>query len=77
MRINPPTRPETEFEMPARFAQALDEYPGAKQFFESLAKTYRRQYLYWIAAAKREDTRQKRIAESIELLSAGKKLGLK
>jgi uncharacterized protein YdeI (YjbR/CyaY-like superfamily) len=31
----------------------------------------------WIHTAKRPETREKRIRESIELLAAGKKLGLK
>jgi uncharacterized protein YdeI (YjbR/CyaY-like superfamily) len=31
----------------------------------------------WIAAAKREETRARRITEAIGLLAAGKKLGLK
>ena len=73
----PTTKPETEFEIPAEFGLALDEHPEAKQFFESLAMSYRKQYFYWVASAKREATRQKRIAESIQLLSEGKKLGLK
>jgi hypothetical protein len=33
--------------------------------------------LVWIQIAKRPETRVRRIRESIELLSAGKKLGLK
>ena len=74
---NPVTKPETEFEIPPEFEQALAENPEAAQFIESLAKTYRKQYIYWVASAKRPETREKRIAESIRLLSEGKKLGLK
>jgi uncharacterized protein YdeI (YjbR/CyaY-like superfamily) len=74
---SPTTKPETEFEIHPEFAQALEENPAAKQFFESLAKTYRKQYIYWIATAKREATREKRITESIKLLLEKKKLGLK
>ena len=49
----------------------------AWQHFQSLAPTYRRDFVVWIHTAKRPETRERRIRESIELLSAGKKLGLK
>jgi uncharacterized protein YdeI (YjbR/CyaY-like superfamily) len=42
-----------------------------------LAPTHRHNFVVWIHIAKRAETRQRRIRESIELLSAGKKLGLK
>jgi len=47
------------------------------EFFEELAPTYRRHFVAWIHTAKRPETREKRIRESIALLTAGKKLGLK
>jgi uncharacterized protein YdeI (YjbR/CyaY-like superfamily) len=42
-----------------------------------LAPTDRRNFVVWIHMAKRPETREKRIRESIRSLSAGKKLGLK
>jgi uncharacterized protein YdeI (YjbR/CyaY-like superfamily) len=42
-----------------------------------LAPTYRRDFVVWIHIAKRPETRETRIRESIRLLAAGKKLGLK
>jgi uncharacterized protein YdeI (YjbR/CyaY-like superfamily) len=42
-----------------------------------LAPSYRRLYVGWILAAKREETRARRITEAIGLLAAGKKLGLR
>jgi uncharacterized protein YdeI (YjbR/CyaY-like superfamily) len=74
---NPTTKPEFEFEIHSEFARALDENPAAAEFFESLAKTYRKQYIYWTGSAKREATREKRIKEAIKLLLEKKKLGLK
>ena len=74
---NPGTKPEMDFETPPEFMQALAKHPEAGEFFESLAPTYRKQYIAWVATAKREATRQKRIAEAVKLLSEGKKLGLK
>ena len=51
--------------------------PKAWVFFQQLAPTYRRHFVAWIHIAKRPETRAKRLRESIELLAAGKKLGLK
>jgi uncharacterized protein YdeI (YjbR/CyaY-like superfamily) len=51
--------------------------PPAWAFFQELAPTYRRQFVGWIHLAKRPETREKRIRESITPLAARKKLGLK
>jgi uncharacterized protein YdeI (YjbR/CyaY-like superfamily) len=64
-------------ELPAYVARALKANPAAWRFFQQLAPTYRRQFVVWIHIAKRPETREKRIRESIALLAAGKKLGLK
>jgi uncharacterized protein YdeI (YjbR/CyaY-like superfamily) len=64
-------------ELPAYIARALKANPAAWQFFRQLAPTYRRHFVAWIHTAKRADTRETRIRESIRLLAAGKKLGLK
>ena len=63
--------------LPAYIARAFKTNVSAWQYFESLAPTYRRNFVVWIHIAKRPETREKRIRESIELLCAGKKLGLK
>jgi uncharacterized protein YdeI (YjbR/CyaY-like superfamily) len=44
---------------------------------QELAPTYRRDFVVWIHTAKRADTRARRIRESISLLAAGKKPGLR
>lgn len=49
----------------------------AWEHFQRLAPSYRRTYLGWILSAKRAETREKRLREAIDLLAAGKKLGLK
>jgi uncharacterized protein YdeI (YjbR/CyaY-like superfamily) len=64
-------------ELPAYIAKALKANSGAWQFFRELAPTYRRDFVVWIHMAKRPETRARRIRESISLLAAGKKLGLK
>ena len=57
--------------------KALRKNPRARAFFESLAPSYQRHYIGWIELAKREETKQKRIAEAVRLLEKGEKLGLK
>ena len=47
--------------------------PGARRFFESLATFYRNGYIDWMEAAKRPETRAKRIAEMLAALKAGNK----
>jgi uncharacterized protein YdeI (YjbR/CyaY-like superfamily) len=64
-------------ELPAYIAKALKANLRAWQHFRALARTYRRNFVVWIHTAKRPETRQRRIRESLELLSAGRKLGLK
>jgi uncharacterized protein YdeI (YjbR/CyaY-like superfamily) len=71
-----PARPAIP-ELPAYIARAFKTDVKAWQHFQALARTYRRDFVVWIHTAKRPETRERRIRESIELLSAGKKLGLK
>lgn len=64
-------------ELPAYVAKAFKAKPEAWKFFQTLSARNRRCFVVWIHTAKRSETREKRIRESIELLSVGKKLGLK
>jgi uncharacterized protein YdeI (YjbR/CyaY-like superfamily) len=64
-------------ELPAYIANAFRTNLEAWRYFQALAPTYRRNFVVWIHTAKRPETRETRIRESIELLAAGKKLGLK
>ena len=63
--------------LPVYIAKALKANSKAWEFFRELAPTYRRDFVVWIHTAKRAETRERRIRESIALLVAGKKLGLK
>jgi uncharacterized protein YdeI (YjbR/CyaY-like superfamily) len=64
-------------DLPAYIAKALKANPKAWEFFRELAPTHRRNFVVWIHIAKRAETRERRIRESIALLVARKKLGLK
>ena len=63
--------------LPSYIATALKANREAWNCFRELAPTDRRQFVVWIHTAKRAETRNKRISESIRLLAARKKLGLK
>jgi uncharacterized protein YdeI (YjbR/CyaY-like superfamily) len=49
----------------------------ARRNFESLAPSYRKQFIGWFLSAKREETRRKRLKEIVQLLSQNKKLGMR
>ena len=59
-------------DMHPEFAAALNRAPEAKAHFDAFAPSCRREYLEWIAEAKRDETRAKRITTAIEWLSEGK-----
>lgn len=63
--------------LPAYIAKAFKANAKAWAFFRRLSPTDRRNFVVWIHVAKRADTRAHRISESIRLLAAGEKLGLK
>jgi uncharacterized protein YdeI (YjbR/CyaY-like superfamily) len=55
------------------FAAALDKAPKAKAVLDGFSPSARREYLDWVADAKRDETRASRIATAVEWLSEGKK----
>lgn len=69
----PKREPRRSAEMHPEFAAALDAAPVAKATFDSLPPGQRREYVDWIAEAKQDATRQKRIATAVEWLSEGKR----
>ncbi|WP_085519045.1 YdeI/OmpD-associated family protein [Marivirga sericea] len=44
-------------------------YKGSMEFFDSLSKSVKKELLYWVISAKRQETRQKRILEIVESAS--------
>jgi len=63
--------------VPDYMRQALLANKRALKNFNNLAPSYQRHYIGWITSAKKEETRQKRLAEAIGLLTRNLKLGLK
>jgi hypothetical protein len=69
----PKHAPKPPPQMDPEFAAALDRSAKAKAAFETFPPGQRREYLEWIAEAKRDETRAKRIATAVEWIGEGKK----
>ena len=66
------TAPRT-VDLPPDLAAALAKDPEARSAFDALSYTHRKEYVRWITEAKRDETRQRRLHRSIELLREGVK----
>jgi len=63
--------------LPAYIKDAFKANANAWRFFQSLPPGERRRFVGWVHIAKRVETREKRLAESLALLAAGRRLGIK
>lgn len=61
-----------EVEVPPALAAALETDAQAQAAYEQLAYSHRKEYARWIAEAKREETRERRVAQALEMLRAGR-----
>ena len=59
-----------EVEVPEALAAALAADPEAKASFDRMAFTHRKEYARWIADAKQEQTRQRRLGQALEMIRA-------
>jgi hypothetical protein len=62
---------ERTVEVPADLAAALAGDPPARDAFEALAYSHRKEFVRWIAEAKREATRAQRVTRTVEMLRSG------
>src|SRR5215212_560873 len=62
-----------EMKAPDDLAKALHASPEAEAFFESLSFSHRRSYVDWIVSAKKDETRQRRVEQAVELLLTNRK----
>jgi uncharacterized protein YdeI (YjbR/CyaY-like superfamily) len=72
-----PNRPQISLKIPKELEDALAKNRKAKSFFDQIAPSYQKQFIGWIEVAKRQETKDRRIKESIVLLEQGEKLGMK
>ena len=62
---------ERTVEVPDDFGAALDA-GGARAAFDALAPSHRKEYVRWITEAKKAETRAKRIAEAVPMITEGR-----
>ena len=70
-------RVAAELKLTPEIERRLQANRKAWEHYLRLTPSCRRQYAGWLLAAKRPETREKRIREAKKLLAAGKKLGMK
>jgi len=68
-------RREDTSSLPKDLRGALKKNAEAQANFEKFSASQKKQFLYWIANAKTEKTRQKRIQEMVEMVANNKRLG--
>ena len=66
-------QPKLPAELHPDFAKALADAPAARATFDAFSPSCRREYVDWIAEAKRDETRAKRIADAVQWMSEGKR----
>ena len=70
------TAREDTTNIPPELKHALAADKMARENFEKLAPSHKRQYIYWITEAKRDETRQRRIEKTVQMLKENQKLGI-
>lgn len=68
-----PKTPKAEPEIPEVLAAALKKNKAAQQTFEAFPPSCRKEYIEWVSEAKREATRDARVAQAIAWMSEGKR----
>jgi uncharacterized protein YdeI (YjbR/CyaY-like superfamily) len=58
--------------MPADFLAALKKHKKAHATFAAFSPSHQREYIEWITEAKRDETRNRRIATALEWIAEGK-----
>lgn len=67
---------EAELVIPEDLGETFAENNLAKKYFDSLAPSYQKQYLWWLISAKKQETRQKRLLAIVERCERGVKPGM-
>jgi Bacteriocin-protection, YdeI or OmpD-Associated/Domain of unknown function (DUF1905) len=60
-----------DVKVPEDLAAALATDPQAKAAFDGMAFTHRKEYARWVAEAKRDETRQRRVQQALAMIRSG------
>ena len=69
-RTKPPAK--KELAVPEYFQAALKNHKKALAVFAKFSPSHQREYVQWIAEAKRDETRTKRVKTAVKLIAGGK-----
>ena len=58
-------------ELPPELQVAFEDSPEARGLYDGLSYTHRREFAEWVGGAKKQETRDRRAARSIEMLQSG------
>jgi uncharacterized protein YdeI (YjbR/CyaY-like superfamily) len=67
-----PKAAKPEVEVPVELVAALKKNKAASATFAGFSPSCKREYVEWIAEAKREETKVKRVAQAVEWMAEGK-----
>ena len=67
------TAKKAPFTVPQDLRAAIDAAPAAKATFDGFPPSCQREYVEWVTEAKRDETRAKRLAQTVEWLAEGKR----
>jgi uncharacterized protein YdeI (YjbR/CyaY-like superfamily) len=67
-----PSKTKRPAAVPDDLAAALRRNAKAAATFDAFSASHRREYIQWITEAKREETRERRVAQAVEWLAEGK-----
>lgn len=59
--------------VPLELKRAIRSDKESKSAFERLSYTHKKEFVTWIEEAKREETRARRVAQTLKMLKEGKK----
>lgn len=65
-------QPRAPLPEPPDLTQALRKNAAARKTWQGFAPSHRREYIEWLTEARREDTRARRLATTLEWLAQGK-----
>jgi uncharacterized protein YdeI (YjbR/CyaY-like superfamily) len=66
------TAPKGPLKVPEDLKEALRKNARARATFEAFSPSHKREYVEWIVAAKREETRRRRLSTALAWMSEGK-----
>ena len=61
-----------EVEVPADLARALEGDAAARSAFDALSFTHRKEFARWVEEAKRPETRERRVSETLTMVREGR-----